>query len=49
MIDYYLGEAVLLDNVPTYPCVDPSAAPRCSTGSTSWSSSRSTATAGRAS
>ncbi|MHA6784761.1 glutamate--cysteine ligase [Pseudonocardia saturnea] len=23
MIDYYLGEQVLLDNVPTYPCVDP--------------------------
>jgi carboxylate-amine ligase len=23
MIDYYLGEDVLLDNVPTYPCVDP--------------------------
>jgi carboxylate-amine ligase len=22
MIDYYLGEPVLLDNVPTYPCVD---------------------------
>jgi carboxylate-amine ligase len=23
MIQYYLGEDVLLDNVPTYPCVDP--------------------------
>ncbi len=23
MIAYYLGEEVLLDNVPTYPCVDP--------------------------
>ena len=23
MISYYLGEDVLLDNVPTYPCVDP--------------------------
>ncbi|MBW0116402.1 carboxylate--amine ligase/circularly permuted type 2 ATP-grasp protein [Pseudonocardia abyssalis] len=23
MIRYYLGEPVLLDNVPTYPCVDP--------------------------
>jgi carboxylate-amine ligase len=23
MIEYYLGERVLLDNVPTYPCVDP--------------------------
>jgi glutamate---cysteine ligase / carboxylate-amine ligase len=23
MIAYYLGEDVLLDNVPTYPCVDP--------------------------
>jgi glutamate---cysteine ligase / carboxylate-amine ligase len=23
MISYYLGEEVLLDNVPTYPCVDP--------------------------
>ena len=23
MIGYYLGEQVLLDNVPTYPCVDP--------------------------
>lgn len=23
MIGYYLGEKVLLDNVPTYPCVDP--------------------------
>jgi carboxylate-amine ligase len=23
MIEYYLGEKVLLDNVPTYPCVDP--------------------------
>jgi glutamate---cysteine ligase / carboxylate-amine ligase len=23
MISYYLGEPVLLDNVPTYPCVDP--------------------------
>ncbi|WP_219415967.1 carboxylate--amine ligase/circularly permuted type 2 ATP-grasp protein [Pseudonocardia nigra] len=23
MIRYYLGEKVLLDNVPTYPCVDP--------------------------
>jgi carboxylate-amine ligase len=25
MISYYLGEQVLLDNVPTYPCVDPEA------------------------
>ncbi|GAA3242743.1 hypothetical protein GCM10017691_47060 [Pseudonocardia petroleophila] len=23
MVRYYLGEPVLLDNVPTYPCVDP--------------------------
>ena len=23
MIEYYLGERVRLDNVPTYPCVDP--------------------------
>ena len=23
MITYYLGEQVLLDNVPTYPCADP--------------------------
>jgi glutamate---cysteine ligase / carboxylate-amine ligase len=23
MISYYLGEDVLLDNVPTYPCIDP--------------------------
>jgi glutamate---cysteine ligase / carboxylate-amine ligase len=23
MISYYLGEHVLLDNVPTYPCIDP--------------------------
>jgi carboxylate-amine ligase len=23
MISYYLGEDVLLENVPTYPCVDP--------------------------
>jgi carboxylate-amine ligase len=23
MISYYLGEKAILDNVPTYPCVDP--------------------------
>ena len=45
LIEYYLGEQPLLDDVPTYLCGDPEQRETCSAGSTSWSSSRSTATA----
>ena len=50
MITYYLDEAPLLANVPTYPCVDPVPPRRGARPARRRScSSRSTATAGRAS
>ena len=47
-IGYYLDERPLLESVPTYRTVDRPNAGSCSSGSASWSPSRSTGTAARA-
>jgi uncharacterized circularly permuted ATP-grasp superfamily protein len=48
MIEFYLGEKPILNNVPTYQCRKPEDLATCSTTSPSWSSRKSTAPAATA-